>query len=241
MTDHEANSAHDSTTPTVTVEVWSDVVCPWCYIGKRRFATGLEQVRDALAADGIEVSFDISYHPYQLDPTASPGVSGPVVEAYAKKFGGLERAEAILAGVTSTAGDVGLEFNMDRALRANTFLAHRVIWFAAQPDSPVEQDAMKERLLKAYFTDGLDIGVPEVLADCAADVGFDRGDVMAFLESDRGVADVAAELELAHDNGITAVPTYVVNGQWAIPGAQEPETFAQVLRKMADQAVAQQS
>jgi predicted DsbA family dithiol-disulfide isomerase len=239
MTDYEENAAPDSTTPIVTVEVWSDVVCPWCYIGKRRFATGLQQARDGLAADGIEVSFGISYHPYQLDPTASPGVSGPVVEAYAKKFGGLERAEALLASVTQTAADVGLEFNMDRALRANTLLAHRVIWLAAQPDSPVDQDAMKERLLKAYFTDGLDIGDPDVLADCASEVGFERNEVMAFLQSDRGMADVAAELEVAHDSGITAVPTYVVNGQWAIPGAQEPETFAKVLRKMADQMVAQ--
>ena len=244
MTDHEGNSAHDSTTPTVptptvTVEVWSDVVCPWCYIGKRRFASGLEQVRDALAADGVEVSFDVSYHPYQLDPTASPGVSGPVVEAYAKKFGGLERAEAILATVTATAADVGLEFHMDKALRANTLLAHRVIWLAGQPDSRVDQDDMKERLLAAYFTDGLDIGDPGVLADCAADVGLDRDDVMAFLRSDRGLAEVAAELEVARDNGITAVPTYVINGQWAIPGAQEPETFAKVLRKVADQALAQ--
>jgi predicted DsbA family dithiol-disulfide isomerase len=241
MTTHEGISTDVSTAPTVTIEVWSDVVCPWCYIGKRRFATGLDQARDALAADGIEVSFDVSYHPYQLDPTASPGASGPVVEAYAKKFGGLERAEAILANVTATAADVGLEFNMDRALRANTLLAHRVIWLAAQPDSPIDQDVMKERLLKAYFTDGLDIGDPDVLADCAAEVGFDRSDVMAFLESDRGLAEVAAELDFANDNGITAVPTYVVNGQWAIPGAQEPETFAQVLRKMAGQAVTQQS
>jgi predicted DsbA family dithiol-disulfide isomerase len=97
---------------------------------------------------------------------------------------------------------------------------------------------MKERLLKAYFTDGLNIGDPEVLADCAAEVGFDRSNMMAFLSSDRGVADVAAELESAYDQGITAVPTYVLDGQWAIPGAQAPETFAKVLRKMADQAVA---
>ncbi len=231
--------------PNVTVEVWSDVICPWCYIGKRRFASGLEQVQTELAADGLDVLFDITYHPYQLDPTAAPGRSQPVIEAYSKKFGGLERAEAILASVTATAGDVGLEFHMDKALRANTLLAHRVIWLAGQPDSLVDQDDMKERLLKAYFTDGVDIGDPGVLADCAADVGLDRDDVMAFLRSDRGRAEVAAELELARDNGITAVPTYVVNGQWAIPGAQEPETFAKVLRKMADQvlvqAVAQQS
>jgi predicted DsbA family dithiol-disulfide isomerase len=225
--------------PTVTVEVWSDVVCPWCYIGKRRFASGLALAREQLTADGLDVEFDVSYHPYQLDPTASPGVSGPVVDAYAKKFGGVERAEAIIANVSATAAEVGLEFRMDRALRANTLLAHRVIWLAAEPDSPVAQDVVKERLLEAYFTDGLDIGDPDVLADCAAEVGFERDDVITFLDSDRGMAEVAEELRFAHENGITAVPTYVINGRWAVPGAQEPETFAQVLRKMAAQAVAE--
>jgi len=239
MTAHEGIPTHGTTAPTVTIEVWSDVVCPWCYIGKRRFAAGLERVEAALADEDVRVVFDVSYHPYQLDPTAAPGVSGPVVEAYAKKFGGRERAEAILANVTATAAEVGLEFNMDKALRANTLLAHRMIWMAGQPDSPVAQDAMKERLLRAYFTDGLDIGDPDVLADCAAEIGVDRAAAMAFLESDRGTAEVAEELDRANDHGITAVPTYVVNGQWAIPGAQEPATFERVLRKMADQTVAQ--
>jgi predicted DsbA family dithiol-disulfide isomerase len=240
MTADETNSnptAGASNVPgRVTVEVWSDVVCPWCYIGKRRFTTGLEQVRSELAAEGHDVEFAVSYHPYQLDPTAAPGLSQPVIEAYAKKFGGPERAEAIIDHVTSIAAEVGVEFHMDRALRANTLLAHRVIWLAGEPESPVAQEDVKERLLKAYFTDGLNIGDPEVLADCAAEVGFDRDSIMVFLSSDRGVAEVRAELDVAHDNGITAVPTYVINGRWAIPGAQEPETFAQVLRKMADQA-----
>jgi len=227
-----------TSTPTVTIEIWSDVVCPWCYIGKRRFAAGLAETRRSLAESGVDVDFDVSYHPYQLDPTASPGSAEPVVEAYAKKFGGPERAAAIIANVSTTAAAVGLEFHMDRALRANTLLAHRLIWLAGQPDSPVPQDAMKERLLQAYFTDGLNIGDPDTLADCAVEVGFDRGEIVAFLASDRGTEEVAAELASAHENGITAVPTYVINGQWAIPGAQEPETFAQVLGKMAAQAVA---
>ena len=224
----------------MTVEVWSDVVCPWCYIGKRKFASGLAQVEAELAEQGLDVDFDVSYHPYQLDPTASPGNASPVIEAYAKKFGGPERAEAIIANVSERAAEVGLDFRMDRALRANTLLAHRLIWLAAQLDSPVAQDAVKERLLKAYFHDGLNIGDPDVLADCAAEVGFDRVAVYEFLASGRGTDEVRAELDVASDNGITAVPTYVVNGRWAIPGAQEPETFAQVLRKMADQAVAEQ-
>jgi predicted DsbA family dithiol-disulfide isomerase len=229
-----------TTRPTVTVEVWSDVVCPWCYIGKRKFASGLAQVQSELAEAGVDVAFDVSYHPYQLDPTAAPGAAGPVIDAYAKKFGGPERAAAIIANVSERAAEVGLDFRMDRALRANTLLAHRLIWMAGQPDSPVAQDAMKERLLEAYFHDGANIGDPDVLADCAAEVGFDRDEAREFLASGRGTDEVRAELDHASDNGITAVPTYVVNGRWAIPGAQEPETFAQVLRKMADQAVAEQ-
>jgi predicted DsbA family dithiol-disulfide isomerase len=235
-----AISEHDTKRPTVTVEVWSDVVCPWCYIGKRKFASGLAQVEAELAEAGVDVDFDVSYHPYQLDPTAAPGVAGPVIEAYAKKFGGPEQAAAIIANVSERAAEVGLEFRMDRALRANTLLAHRLIWLAAQPESPVAQDVVKERLLRAYFHDGLNIGDPDVLAECASEVGFDRDVVREFLASGRGTDEVRAELDVASDNGITAVPTYVINGRWAIPGAQEPETFAQVLRKMADQAVAEQ-
>lgn len=228
-----------STRPTVTVEIWSDVVCPWCYIGKRKFASGLAQVVEELAADDIDVDFDVSYHPYQLDPTAGPGSAEPVVEAYAKKFGGPERAAAIIADVSARAAEVGLEFRMDRALRANTLLAHRVIWLAAQPGSPVAQDTVKERLLRAYFVDGLNVGDPDVLARCAAEIGFDADAVRDFLASDRGTDEVRAELAVAGDAGITAVPTYVFNGRWAVPGAQEPATFAQVLRKIADQAVAE--
>jgi len=236
-----AISNDEATRPTVTIEVWSDVVCPWCYIGKRKFASGLAQVESELNDAGVDVDFDVSYHPYQLDPTASPGASGPVIDAYAKKFGGREQAEAIIANVSERAAEVGLEFRMDRALRANTLLAHRVIWLAGESGSPVAQDAVKERLLKAYFHDGLDIGDPDVLADCAAEVGFDRDVVHDFLSSGRGTDEVRAELDVANDHGITAVPTYVFNGRWSVPGAQDPETFAQVLRKMADQAVAEQA
>jgi len=218
--------------PTVTIDIYSDVVCPWCYIGKRRFEAGMALVE----AEDLGVTFDVSYRPFQLDPTASPGVSTPVIEAYAKKFGGLEQAESIIARVTEAASEDGLDFNMDRALRANTLLAHRLLWLADQPDSPVDQQVLKERLLKAYFTDGLHIGNPDVLADCAAEVGFDRDEIISFLESDHGAPEVDSELELARSNGITAVPTYVLNGEWAIPGAQDPQTFAKVLQKIAAKA-----
>jgi predicted DsbA family dithiol-disulfide isomerase len=220
-------------TPTITVDIYSDVVCPWCYIGKRKFETALSQV-----GDGLGVDVEVTYRPHQLDPTASPDTATPVAEAYARKFGGPERAAQILDHVTRAASEVGIEFHMDRALRANTLLAHRLLWLAAQPDSPVAQALLKERLLRAYFSDGLDVGDPDVLADCAAEVGFDRDEVDAFLASDRGIAEVQAELREGYEQGITAVPTFVFEGRWAIPGAQEPDTFVRVLEKMADRATA---
>ena len=221
--------------PTVTIDIFSDVVCPWCYIGKRRFEAGLAEA----TSDGdLGVDFDITYKPYQLDPTAAPGVAGPVFDAYAKKFGGEDKATEIIAHVTNTAAGDGLEFRMDQALRANTLLAHRLIWWAEQPENDLSQEAMKERLLRAYFMEGAHIGSVDALVDCAVDVGADADEARSFLESGDGATEVQAELDHARDNGITAVPTYVFNDEWAVPGAQDPETFTKVLRKMADNALA---
>jgi predicted DsbA family dithiol-disulfide isomerase len=211
------------------VEIWSDVVCPWCYIGKRRFETALARVGRRRDISSI----DIAFRPFQLDPTAQPGRSQPVVEAYAKKFGGAERAEEILRHVTSVAAGDDIEFHMDRALRANTLLAHRLLWFAEQQSGPM-QIALKERLLAAYFTDGLDIGDVAVLAACAAEVGLDGEEVTAFLAGDGGTGEVMQELTTAAANGITAVPTYVFDGQWAVPGAQDVDLFERVLDRMLD-------
>ena len=208
--------------PRVEVEIWSDVVCPWCYIGKRRFEAAVAELAG-------EIDVDVVFRPFQLDPTASPGKSIPVVEAYAKKFGGPDRAAEIIDRVTAVAAESGLSFRMDRALRANTLLAHRLLWLARTTG---DQPALKERLLQAYFIDGLDIGDPDVLADCAADVGLDRDRVRTFLDSDEGLAELREELQAATDLEITAVPTYVFDGRWMVPGAQEPDTFVDVLRRV---------
>ena len=208
--------------PHVEVEIWSDVVCPWCYIGKRRFETAVAGLTD-------EIDVHIVFKPFQLDPTALPGKAGPVLDAYAKKFGGPERARQIIDHVTAVAAANGIQFRMDRALRANTLLAHRLLWFAQATDSQI---ALKERLLQAYFIDGLDIGDPEVLATCAADVGLDRDSVLAFLDSDDGLDEVRDEMRAAAEMEITAVPTFVFDGKWMVPGAQEPDTFAQVLHRV---------
>ena len=208
--------------PHIEVEIWSDVVCPWCYIGKRRFETAMAEVAG-------EIDVDIAFRPYQLDPTASPGKAGPVVDAYAKKFGGPERAREIIDHVTAIAAESGIQFRMDRALRANTLLAHRLLWLA---QATGQQVAMKERLLQAYFIDGLDIGQSEVLATCASEIGLDHDRVLAFLDSDDGLAEVRDDLHTASEMGITAVPTFVFDGMWMVPGAQDPDTFVQVLRRV---------
>ncbi len=214
------------------VEIWSDVVCPWCYIGKRRFEKAAAELAD-------EVDLQVVYRAYQLDPTASPGKSAPVAEAYAKKFGGPERAAQIIRHVSDVAAGEGLEFRMDRALRANTLLAHRLLWLA---EGTGRQERLKERLLQAYFCDGLDVGDPDVLAQCAADVGMPADRVLAFLHSDDGTTQVLEQLRAAADAEITAVPTFVLDGRWAIPGAQDPDTFVTVIRRLlakrADEAAA---
>jgi len=218
--------------PVLEVEIWSDVVCPWCYIGKRRFERAVAEVAGEIEVRAV-------YRPYQLDPTASPGKASPVVEAYARKFGGPERAEQIINHVTGIAAGEGLDFHMDRALRANTLLAHRLLWLA---EGAGKQDAMKERLLQAYFVDGLDVGDPDVLADCAADIGLDRHAVRAYLDSTDGVEQVQGMLAFASDNGITAVPTFVFAGSgqqsWMVPGAQDTDVFVRVFRKLAQQNTA---
>jgi predicted DsbA family dithiol-disulfide isomerase len=208
--------------PSLHVDIWSDVVCPWCYIGLRRFESAREQL-----VDDIEVSW--SFHPYQLDPHA-PTKPTPVSEAYASKFGGPDAAAQIMAHVTSVAAGEGIEFRMDLAMRANTFDAHRLLWLTSATG---HQHAVKERLLRAYFCDGDNIADQATLVRCAGDVGLDPNRVAAFLASTDGAAQVRDELAHAASAGITAVPTFVVNGAWAIPGAQDPSTFVQVLRRMA--------
>lgn len=208
------------------VDIWSDIVCPWCYIGKVRFDAALAELAG-------EVPVDVRYHAYQLDPTAPPGAAMPVPEMYARKFGGADVARTMIDRVTGVAAAAGLEFRLDIGVRANTLLGHRLVWrAAADPTWGVDQAALKERLMRGYFSEGRNVGDPDTLAELAADVGADAEEVFAWLATDAGVAEVAADIAEASEYGISAVPTYVINGQWAIPGAQEADTFASVLRRV---------
>jgi predicted DsbA family dithiol-disulfide isomerase len=206
------------------IEIYSDVVCPWCYIGKRRF-------EEALARFPRRDQIDVVWRPYQLDPTA-PKAPSPVADAYAKKFGGPEKAAQIISHVTATAAEVGLEFRMDIAQRANTFDAHRVIGAAFHAGGAALQGAVKERLLRAYFVEGVDVANRSELIRLGAEAGMTVGAVEAALDSAESAAETRSELVAGNERGVTAVPTFVVNGEWGIPGAQDPEVFLRMLNKL---------
>jgi predicted DsbA family dithiol-disulfide isomerase len=214
------------------VEIWSDVVCPWCLIGKHRFDTALARFRDA-HPDGPEIS--VVYRAYQLDPRAPAGSTTSAMEGYARKFGGAEAAQRIVDHLTSVASQDGLELRLDRAQRANTLLAHRALWMAEQHPT-ADQATLKQLLLNAYFVGGENVGDPEVVTRLAGEAGLDATQVRRALDSDEGRAEVAQQLAQAADMGITGVPTYVFNGQWSVPGAQDADTFLRVLERLAERS-----
>jgi predicted DsbA family dithiol-disulfide isomerase len=214
---------------TLRVEVWSDVVCPWCFIGKRR----VERAIAALHGDpSFPCAVELVYRPFQLDPRARRGVTEPVVDAYARKFGGPQQALAMIERITAVAAAEGIEFRLDRALRGNTADAHRLLWWALDQRGPAVQAVLKESLMTSYFTDGDDIGDVGVLVDRAVRAGLDRDQARDLLVTERGVEALAVGLQRAADLGITAVPTYVVDQRWSIPGAQDPAVFEQVFRRL---------
>lgn len=207
------------------IEIWSDVVCPWCYIGKRRFDEAVAQIRERHP----EADFDIAYRAFQLDPGAPDGEGQPVLEFYAEKFGGPEQAQKMTGNVLEAANEVGLEMNFDVARRANTRHAHRLLVLA---ESLGLQRELKERLMRAYFANGESLGVIGTLIDAARDVGIDPETARAYLAGDGGEAEVSEQLDFAARAGISSVPTFVFNREAALPGAQPTEVFVQILEQM---------
>jgi predicted DsbA family dithiol-disulfide isomerase len=217
---------------SMRIEIFSDVICPWCFIGKRRFETAISRLRDR----GVDVQVDYMFRPFQLDPTAPTDSPTPAKDAYSKKFGGSERATEILDHVTSVAAQDNISFNMDIAVRANTFLAHRLLSYALKQHGAAAQIALKERIMDAYFTDGKNIGDIDVLADCAESAGIDRTEAHTFLSGDELVDEVRSEIAEAAEYGVTAVPTFIINGQWSVPGAQDVEMFERIIERILEKA-----
>ncbi|MDQ3850424.1 MAG: DsbA family oxidoreductase [Actinomycetota bacterium] len=209
-------------TAPMSVEIWSDVVCPWCYIGKRRFEA-------ALAAFPHRDDVAVTWRSFELDPHAPRVRSESPAEALAAKYGmSVEEARAAHASITEVAAREGLEYRLDRARRGNTFDAHRIIHLAAAHG---RQGEAQERLMRAYFTDGEEIGQPATLVRLAAEVGLDpreAGDVLA----GNGCADaVRDDVRLAVRMGIRAVPYFVLDRRYGVSGAQPPEQLLAALHR----------
>ena len=207
-------------------DIFSDVVCPWCYIGKRRFARALTQRPD--------IRPDVSWRAFQLNPDL-PREGMDRAEYVAMKFGGGRRAEEIYKRVTEAGLGEGINFRFDRIRRTpNTTDAHRLLLYAAGAKA---QDAMVDRLFVGYFTEGADIGDTDTLAALAGDAGLEIDPARRFLISEQGREMVMEDLSFAYKMGITGVPCFILEGKYALPGAHEPEAF-QPLFDLAKQEAA---
>ena len=210
----------------MNVEIWSDVVCPWCYIGKRRFER-------AVASFGHPGEVTVTYRSFELDPNAPAQRTGTQAEHLARKYGmTIARAEQISQQMTQRAADDGLEFRFDLIRGGNTFDAHRLLHLAKDHGL---QPEMKERLLRATFTEGLPIADKPTLARLAAEIGLPAARVQAVLDGDVYADAVRADEQQAARYGITGVPFFVADGKYAVSGAQPPEVLMQLLRRAYDE------
>ena len=198
----------------IQIDLFSDVVCPWCFIGKRR----LEQAIAARPRRGVA----IQWRAFQLNPDMPR--DGMHRQHYIEaKFGGPERAKQIYNNIRDAGESVGLGFTFEKINRTpNTIVAHRLIYWATHQE---QADPVVENLFRAYFFDGRDIGCIDVLGEIASESGLDGDAAKAYLRSQHGHREVAAETRYAYENGITGVPCFIFNRRYAVAGAQEPEAF----------------
>jgi len=204
------------------IDIVSDAICPWCYIGKRQ----MERALVTLASEGL--AFSIHWNPFQLNPDmAKEGVDRAQYRAW--KFGSAEKAAALDARIVDAAAQVGLEFHPERIKwTPNTIDAHRLIWFAGQNGV---QDAAMEAVFRAYFIEAQDIGQHAVLVDCAAEAGMDRDQVIAFLAGNLADKEMRAADQAAREAGVSGVPSFFLDGHGLFSGAMPAETMANAFRQ----------
>ena len=204
------------------IDIWSDIACPWCYIGKRRLETALA---DHPQRDEIEVT----WHSYQLDPTLPEHYDGTEIEYLASRKGMPEdQVRQMFGHVTEQAAGEGLAYDFDRLVVANSARAHELLHLAKDRG---RADAVKEALLSGHFEHGTDIGDVNSLVQVGVDAGLDEGEIRATLDDGRYRAAVASDIDMARQIGVTGVPFVVVDMKYAVSGAQPPEVFREVLDK----------
>jgi predicted DsbA family dithiol-disulfide isomerase len=211
----------------IRIDIFADVVCPWCYIGEKRLQAALAQRPD------LEV--ERHWQPFQLRPELpSEGVDWQ--QFVDEKFGGMERAGDMFQRVVETGGELGIDFRFDRMTRApNTSDAQRLILFAASHDLEWQ---MAHALYQAHFTDGVNLSDPDALLDVATATGLDREEVRTFLVGEDGAAAVDESQHIASQLGVNGVPFFVFNSQYAVSGAQPEEVFLQVLDQLRNEMAA---
>ncbi len=207
------------------VDVWSDVVCPWCYVGATHLQAAL---RGFEHADDVE----IVWRSFELDPAAPREREGTYVQRLARKYAvGEDEARGMVDRIVRAGEAAGIEFRFDVARAGNTFDAHRLLHLARESGGAPLQGALKDRLFRAYFTDGLAIGDPAVLADAAVEVGLERAEVDDVLASQRFGDDVRADEATASAMGVGGVPFFLVDDAYGLAGAHKPENLLNVLRR----------
>ncbi len=210
------------------IEVWSDYVCPFCYIGKRRLEIALEKF------EGKE-NVELIFKSFELDPQAKKKYDENIYELIAKKYGmSLEESKALNNQIKEQAKEVGLNYDLDNLKYTNTFDAHRIAQYAKEEG---KMNKLSERILKGYFIEALDISNHDVLIELAKEVGLDSKKVSEVLTSDKYSEDVRRDESTAAKVGVRGVPYFVFNDKYAISGAQSSEAFLEVLEKVSKEEI----
>ena len=213
-------------TEKIQIDVWSDIACPWCYIGKRNLEGGIAATSNDPDAPQVE----ITYHSYELSPDTPVDFDGSEIDFLATHKGmPKDQVSQMLDHVTQVAQGAGLEYNFDVLKHTNTVRAHELLHFAKAHG---KQHEMAERLMSAYFTEGKHVGEIDSLVALAAEVGLDADAARAALQSQQYLDDVRADQAQAVKFGIQGVPFFVINGKYGVSGAQPADAFAQVLRQV---------
>jgi len=213
----------------IKVDVWSDIACPWCYIGKHKFAEGVRRFTASAGADAPEV--EVEYHSFELSPDTPTDFEGSTVDYLAKHKGmPVDQVTAMLERVSAIAAQVGLDLDFPSVRQVKTLKAHELLHHAKERGLQLD---MAERLFKAYFEEGRHVGRVDELADLATEVGLDRAEVVEALTDGRHAGAVDADLAQARAYGIQGVPFFVLDGRYGVSGAQDPDAFADALRQVA--------
>jgi len=213
--------------PVIKIDVVSDVVCPWCYIGKRRLEKAIDQLKN-------DFEFEVDYHPFELNPTI-PAEGLNQKEYLTEKFGSAERYKQITSHTEKTAAQEGLKFDFSKQeISPNTLNSHRLIQFAKRKGKQAE---LKEALMSAYFEKGIDLSKTQNLVNIAVEHGLDANETETFLKSDELAIEVKQEEQLNQQRGISGVPFYIINNKYGVSGAQPTDVFVKALTEIGNEPI----